>query len=158
MLSSRARRVPLVSHDSQTDRPTVVSVVTQYRILKFVALNVAETANLRKPLRDSGLGTYKNIAKASMYTPVIDVIHMLVEQSISSVPILNSQGKVLNVFEAVDVITLIKGGIYDDLNLDVGQALQKRSPVRTLWMTDVERTNSIPVLPWYLHLLPGRRT
>lgn len=34
-----------------------------------------------------------------------------------------------NVFEAVDVITLIKGGVYDDLNLSVGEALKKRSPV-----------------------------
>jgi len=36
---------------------------------------------------------------------------------------------VYNVFEAVDVITLIKGGVYDDLNLSVGEALKKRPPV-----------------------------
>jgi 5'-AMP-activated protein kinase regulatory gamma subunit len=36
---------------------------------------------------------------------------------------------VINVFEAVDVITLIKGGIYDDLNATVGEALMKRSDV-----------------------------
>jgi hypothetical protein len=36
----------------------------------------------------------------------------------------------MNVFEAVDVITLIKGGIYDDLTLNVGDALAKRSEVR----------------------------
>jgi hypothetical protein len=40
------------------------------------------------------------------------------------------QGVVLNVFEAVDVIILIKGGVYDDLNLSVGDALLKRSDVR----------------------------
>lgn len=34
-----------------------------------------------------------------------------------------------NVFEAVDVIALIKGGVYDDLSLTVGEALKKRSPV-----------------------------
>jgi hypothetical protein len=38
-------------------------------------------------------------------------------------------GTVLNVFEAVDVIALIKGGVYDDLNLTVGDALLKRSDV-----------------------------
>lgn len=38
-------------------------------------------------------------------------------------------GTVLNVFEAVDIITLIKGGIYDELNLSVGDALLKRSDV-----------------------------
>jgi 5'-AMP-activated protein kinase regulatory gamma subunit len=40
-------------------------------------------------------------------------------------------GAVINVFEAVDVITLIKGGVYDDLNLSVGEALLKRADVRS---------------------------
>ncbi|ODH13108.1 hypothetical protein ACO22_07596 [Paracoccidioides brasiliensis] len=128
MLSSRARRIPLVSYDSQTERPMVVSVITQYRILKFVAVNVSETQKLRKPLQEINLGTYDDIVTATMDTPVIDVIHKLVERSISSVPIINSEGVVYNVFEAVDVITLIKGGVYDDLNLEVGEALKKRSP------------------------------
>ncbi|RHZ55077.1 hypothetical protein CDV55_100660 [Aspergillus turcosus] len=127
MLESRARRIPLVTNDSQTDRPHVLSVLTQYRILKFVAVNVSDTQKLKKPLKEILLGTYDNIATASMDTPVIDVIHILVERSISSVPILNSEGVVYNVFEAVDVITLIKGGVYDDLSLTVGEALKKRS-------------------------------
>lgn len=38
-------------------------------------------------------------------------------------------GVVTNVFEAVDVIALIKGGVYDDLNMTVGEALLKRSDV-----------------------------
>lgn len=37
---------------------------------------------------------------------------------------------VVNVFEAVDVIALIKGGTYDGLNLSVGEAVQRRSEVR----------------------------
>jgi hypothetical protein len=41
----------------------------------------------------------------------------------------NGPGGVVNVFEAVDVISLIKGGVYDDLNLTVGEALLKRSEV-----------------------------
>ncbi|KAI9371830.1 nuclear protein SNF4 [Aspergillus egyptiacus] len=127
MLESRARRIPLVTNDSQTDRHLVLSVITQYRILKFVAVNVNDTQKLRKPLGEIRLGSYHNIATASMDTPVIDVIHILVERSISSVPIVNSEGVVYNVFEAVDVITLIKGGVYDDLSLTVGEALKKRS-------------------------------
>ena len=35
----------------------------------------------------------------------------------------------INVFESVDVISLIKGGVYDDLSLTVGEALLKRSDV-----------------------------
>ncbi|EON63988.1 hypothetical protein W97_03218 [Coniosporium apollinis CBS 100218] len=127
MLESRARRIPLVDVDDETKRNMVVSVVTQYRILKFVAVNVKELQMLKKPLKDIGLGTYDDVQTAHMDTPVMDVIHMLVKKSISSVPILDKDGILINVFEAVDVITLIKGGVYDDLNLSVGDALLKRS-------------------------------
>ena len=41
----------------------------------------------------------------------------------------NLVGVVTNVFEAVDIITLIKGNSYDELNLDVGEALKKRADV-----------------------------
>lgn len=92
MLQSRARRIPLVTNDSQTDRSHVLSVVTQYRILKFVAVNVSDTQKLKKPLGELRLGSYQDVATASMDTPVIDVIHILVERSISSVPILNTDG------------------------------------------------------------------
>ncbi|KAF7195426.1 5'-AMP-activated protein kinase subunit gamma [Pseudocercospora fuligena] len=127
MLESRARRIPLIDTDDETQREMVVSVVTQYRILKFISVNVKETQSLKKPLRDLKVGSYTNLATATMDTPVMDCIHMLVKKSISSVPILDKDGTVLNVFEAVDVITLIKGGDYDNLNLTVGKALEKRS-------------------------------
>ena len=169
MLETRARRIPLIDVDDDTKRAMIVNVVTQYRILKFVAVNVTETQLLRKPLRDLrrppspppngtngagssssasngatsggsssassgrrggvGVGTYEGLVTARMDTPVIEVIHQLVRKSISSVPILNSDDIVVNVFEAVDVITLIKGGVYDDLTLSVGEALQKRALV-----------------------------
>lgn len=95
MLESRARRMPLVDIDDETKRAMVVSVVTQYRILKFVAVNVSETQLLRKPLKHLKLGTYKNLETAKMETPVFEVIHQLVNSAISSVPILNSDGNVI---------------------------------------------------------------
>jgi 5'-AMP-activated protein kinase regulatory gamma subunit len=120
----------------------VTSVITQYRILKFVAVNVGDTQNLRKPLKDIKLGAYNHLVKCSMDSIVLDVIHWMVKHNISSVPIvtaeggrlrlllnsrtLTSAGILLNVFEAVDVIMLIKGGDYDSLQLTVGEALRKR--------------------------------
>lgn len=96
MIRSKARRIPLVDFDDETQRAMVVSVVTQYRILKFVAVNVKETVKLRKPLSQVRLGTFgevgKDLAVAKMDTPVMDVIHMLVRRSISSVPILDNHG------------------------------------------------------------------
>lgn len=130
MLQARARRIPLVDVDDETQREMIVSLVTQYRILKFVSVNVKETQNLRKALRDLNMGTYGDLATARMDTPVMDVIHQLVKRNISCVPILDKDGTLLNVFEAVDVIVLIKGGDYEKLNLSVGKALELRSDVR----------------------------
>lgn len=39
-----------------------------------------------------------------MKTTVFDVVHMFSEQGISAVPIVDDQGKVLNLYETVDVI------------------------------------------------------
>jgi hypothetical protein len=156
MLESRARRIPIVDSDDETRRTMVVSVITQYRILKFIAVNVKETQKLRKPLKELNVGTYEDLATASMDTPVMDVIHMLVKKSISSVPILDRAGTVLNVFEAVDVIALIKGGVYDDLNLTVGDALLKRSDV-SIRLFGVCTFLTITGLPGHLHLFAQRQ-
>lgn len=58
-----------------------------------------------------------------------------------------------NVFESVDVITLIKGGVYDDLSLTVGEALKKRSPVCHL-LSIIYRvyTHYLPGLPGHLYM------
>lgn len=92
MLETRARRIPLVDFDDETQREMVVSVITQYRILKFIAVNVKQLDNMRKPLRDIGLGTFKDLATAKMDTTVFDVINLLVKKNISSVPIISDEG------------------------------------------------------------------
>ncbi|ODV88766.1 hypothetical protein CANCADRAFT_128466 [Tortispora caseinolytica NRRL Y-17796] len=125
MIQSRARRIPLIDYNKNSE--VLVSVLTQYRILKFVAQNCKETRMLRVPLSVLKIGTpASQLATASMSTPVIEVIHMLVEHNISSVPIVDDAGVLLNVYEAVDILTLIKGGVYDDLELSVGEALLRR--------------------------------
>lgn len=92
-LLSRARRIPLVSYDSDTQRTMVTSVITQYRILKFIAMNVKETDMLRKPLAMIKLGTYGNIIRCTMDTTVLDVIDEMVLKNISSVPVVTTEGK-----------------------------------------------------------------
>lgn len=126
MLNSKARRIPLIDEDEKTQREIVVSVLTQYRILKFVALNCKETKMLLKPIRALNLGTPAHMSTCFMETPVMEVIHLLAEKSVSSIPIIDELGKLMNVFEAVDVLSLVKGGSYSDLDLSVGEALCKR--------------------------------
>jgi hypothetical protein len=47
LIRTHARRLPLIDKDPQTDGEVVISVLTQYRVLKFIAMNVSDS--LRKP-------------------------------------------------------------------------------------------------------------
>lgn len=40
LIRTHARRLPLIDRDPQTDGEVVISVLTQYRVLKFIAQNV----------------------------------------------------------------------------------------------------------------------
>lgn len=40
LIQTHARRLPLVDYDTETGQELVVSVLTQYRLLKFIAINV----------------------------------------------------------------------------------------------------------------------
>ncbi|KAJ2971498.1 hypothetical protein NQ176_g7656 [Zarea fungicola] len=127
MLNTRARRIPLVDVDDETGRETLISVITQYRILKFIAVNNADnTVLLKKTMRELKLGSYSNLITSTMNATVLDVIRLMVDGNISCIPILDDEGRVLNAFEAVDVIPCIKGGVYEDLGGSVGEALCKR--------------------------------
>jgi 5'-AMP-activated protein kinase, regulatory gamma subunit len=127
MLSTRARRIPLIDHDEETGRDMVLSVITQYRILKFIAVNNEHnTVLLKKTVSELKLGTYTNLATTSMNSRVLDVVQQMVRRNISSVPVVDDRNRVLNVFEAVDIIPLIQGGAYEELERSVGEALCKR--------------------------------
>jgi 5'-AMP-activated protein kinase regulatory gamma subunit len=41
LIRTHARRLPLIDKDSQTQAEVVISVLTQYRVLKFIATNVS---------------------------------------------------------------------------------------------------------------------
>lgn len=127
MINSSARRIPLIDRDEETMREIVVSVLTQYRILKFVSMNCRETRFLLQPLRDLHIGRTTDLCHARLSTPIEDVINLLIQHQISSVPILDDDNKLINVYEAVDLLLLVKGGVYADLSLTVGEALLRRS-------------------------------
>ncbi|WVO16120.1 hypothetical protein L204_103787 [Cryptococcus depauperatus] len=139
LIRTHARRLPLIDKDPQTNGEVVISVLTQYRVLKFIAMNCRDiTQYLTASVQELGIGTYVSpdpshsnkfypIATATMRTTVFDVVHMFSVQGISAVPIVDDQGKVLNLYETVDVITLVRNGAYTSLDLTIAQALKQRA-------------------------------
>jgi len=144
LIQTHARRLPLLDHDTETGQEVIVSVLTQYRMLKFIAINChKEITQLNQPLRNLRIGTfvakppgepkdgpnpYAPIATANLDTTVFNVVHMFSEKSIAAVPIIDEDGIVLNLYETVDVITLVRLGAYQSLDLKIRDALTQRSP------------------------------
>ncbi|RCI02540.1 AMP-activated serine/threonine-protein kinase regulatory subunit [Rhizopus stolonifer] len=112
LAESRVHRVPLLDKEPETGTEMIVS-------FKY-------TKALRQPLSELKIGTFDNVATASMSTPVIQVINMFVEQNISAVPIVDSNGVVLNVYETIDVMSIARSGRYKELDMSVGEAMEAR--------------------------------
>ncbi|KND00647.1 AMP-activated serine/threonine-protein kinase regulatory subunit SNF4 [Spizellomyces punctatus DAOM BR117] len=126
LLDDHLHRLPLV--DRSGDQETVVSVVTQYKILKYLAANAPAVTKLDVTLKDLGIGTFENLATATATTPLITVLNLFIERKISAVPIVDDEGNVLDVYEKYDVLMLAREGAYYDLEMPVSEALVKRSP------------------------------
>ncbi|GJJ13809.1 hypothetical protein Clacol_008066 [Clathrus columnatus] len=136
LIKTHARRLPLLDSDNQTGDEAVISVLTQYRLLKFIAINCKEITGLHLSLRKLNIGTYVTptpenryhpICWATMDTTVFDVVHMFSERGISAVPILDENGVVINLYETVDVITLVRVGAYHSLDFNISSALSQRA-------------------------------
>ncbi|KAH0838349.1 hypothetical protein J3R83DRAFT_6628 [Lanmaoa asiatica] len=145
LIQTHARRLPLLDYDTETGHEVIVSVLTQYRLLKFISINCTrEIQQLHLSLRKLKIGTYVSktlpseasdacnpywpIATATLNTPVFDVVHMFSERAISAVPIIDDDGVVVDLYETVDVITLVRLGAYQALDLTISEALTQRSP------------------------------
>ncbi|KAJ7597096.1 hypothetical protein C8J56DRAFT_1159075 [Mycena floridula] len=140
LIQTHARRLPLLDFDTDTGHEIIVSTLTQYRLLKFISINCPnEIEQLQVSLKKLRIGTYVDpsqsspehgpyypIKTASLKTKVYDVVHMFSQSEISAVPIIDDDGVVINLYETVDVITLVRLGVYQSLDLTIEEALHQR--------------------------------
>ncbi|KAK7022876.1 5'-AMP-activated protein kinase subunit gamma-2 [Halocaridina rubra] len=116
----------------------VLYIVTHKRILKFLYLyinDLPKPSMLQQPLRNLGIGTYENIETASQDTLIIEALNKFVEHRISALPIVDQQGKLVDIYAKFDVINLAAEGTYN--NLDI--TLRKANEYRNEWFEQVHK-------------------
>ncbi|KAG6902904.1 hypothetical protein C0995_010074 [Termitomyces sp. Mi166 len=131
LIQTHARRLPLLDSDTETGHEVIVSChkELQQLHLSLRKLKIGTYVHASSPENvPEGHNPYYPIATASLNTPVFDVVHMFSERSISAVPIIDEEGVVVNLYETVDVITLVRLGAYQSLDLTISEALKQRSP------------------------------
>ncbi|XP_053629238.1 uncharacterized protein SNF4Agamma isoform X3 [Cherax quadricarinatus] len=132
LIHHKIHRLPVI--DPATGN--VLYIVTHKRILKFLYLYINELPKpsiLQKPLRELEIGTYKNIETASQDTLIIEALNKFVEHRISALPIVDAEGKLVDIYAKFDVINLAAEGTYN--NLDV--TLLKANEYRNEWFEQV---------------------
>lgn len=118
-------RLPVV--DPETGN--VLYILTHKRILKFLFLYYKDLPlprNLNKPIKELQLGTYDNIATTTMSTPLIEALHAFNERRVSALPVVDDNGKVIDIYAKFDVINLAAEKTYNNLDMTIKKALEYR--------------------------------
>nr|CAB3265156.1 5'-AMP-activated protein kinase subunit gamma-1-like [Phallusia mammillata] len=108
-------------------------ILTHKRILKFLYLFVNELpkpAFMSKTLSELRIGTYTRICTVTEDTLIIEALRLFVQNRVSALPVVNSVGKVVDIYAKFDVINLAVQRSYNNLDITVKQALAHR-PLRS---------------------------
>ncbi|RXG55877.1 5'-AMP-activated protein kinase subunit gamma-2 [Armadillidium vulgare] len=118
----------------------VLYIITHKRILKFLFLYINELPKpsiMLKSLRELNIGTYNNIETARGDTLIIEALNKFVERRISALPIVDDEGKLIDIYAKFDVINLAAEGTYHNLDVTLHQANEYRNE----WFEGVLKCN-----------------
>lgn len=126
LIQNKIHRLPVIDPISGN----ALYILTHKRILKFLQLFVCEMpmpAFMRCSLEDLSVGTYSNIAFVHPDTPLITALCVFTRRRVSALPVVDHNGRVVDIYSKFDVINLAAEKTYNNLDVTVTQALRHRS-------------------------------
>ena len=114
--------------DSETGN--AIYIITHKRLLHFLHENFRGQTMpqfMMKTIKELSIGTFQNIAMIQEDTPVIVALNVFTERRVSALPIVDEQGRVVDIYAKFDVMNLAAERTYNNLDIPVKEALQHRS-------------------------------
>ncbi|KAI8866911.1 hypothetical protein GQ42DRAFT_165177 [Ramicandelaber brevisporus] len=158
-IEKSCRSITVVDRDHSTGNDALLTVLSQYTLLKFIAMNVASlgistdsSGNggklnydvLKQPLRSLGIGTYRDLRHVYGSTPVVDAISIMVRFGVSCLPVLDeSTYMVENLIDETDIATLILT-LYGEPDEPQPRIIWQRTPQEE-WLADKPHLLSMTV-------------
>jgi 5'-AMP-activated protein kinase regulatory gamma subunit len=108
----------------------ILYILTHKRLIKFVYLYIND---LPKPAfmdltpKELGIGSWDNICTIGKDTPLIDAMKTFLSKRVSALPLLDSEGRVVDIYAKFDAINLAADKTYNNLDETVFEALKHRS-------------------------------
>jgi len=125
----KVHRLPVI--DGQTGN--VLYILTHKRLLRYVYLffqyyNLPQPPVMEKSIGDLAIGSYDNIAKVEMSTPLLSALELLLTRRISALPVVNSTGHLLGLYSKCDVMNLASEKTYSQLNVNTVEHAMSNKP------------------------------
>ncbi|CAD5220497.1 unnamed protein product [Bursaphelenchus xylophilus] len=121
----------------------ILYILTHKRLIKFLFLYLNDLPRppfMDKTPKELGIGSWGEICTISKDTSLIEALKIFLEKRVSALPIVDEDGRVVDIYAKFDAINLAADKTYNDLDVTVSDALKHRSDwfegVRTCSVSD----------------------
>ncbi|KAA8540594.1 hypothetical protein F0562_024487 [Nyssa sinensis] len=130
VLQNKISTVPIVYSTEDGSSPKLLHILCLAGILKHTCRHLRHRLEylplLQQPIGSLPLGTWREVGGASgrlLLTlrpsdPLSSALNLLIEGQISSIPIVDERGALINVYSRSDITSLTKGSVYARIQLD----------------------------------------
>jgi len=142
LIGNKIHRLPVIDAHSGN----VLYVLTHKRLLRFLFLYVTHSVptlglivalfqinELPRPpymsrsIEDLGVGTFGKVETVSPETSIIEALNKFVAERVSALPVVDDDGKLVDIYAKFDVINLAAEKTYGNLDVSVRQANKSRN-------------------------------
>lgn len=126
LCESKVHRLPVMEKGSGN----ISYILTHKRLIKFLYLYIVDLPRpsfMNKSPKELGIGSWGNICTIAMDTPLIEALRTFLQKRVSALPLVDKDGKVVDIYAKFDVINLAAEKVYNNLDVTVHEALKHRS-------------------------------
>ncbi|XP_059086007.1 5'-AMP-activated protein kinase subunit gamma-2-like isoform X4 [Tigriopus californicus] len=126
LIQNKIHRLPVI--DPLTGN--VLYILTHKRLLRFLFLyihDLPKPSYFNQSIGDLDIGTYTGIEVAHNETAIIDALNKFVQKRISALPIVDTEGKLIDIYAKFDVINLAAEKTYNNLDVTLKEANEHRN-------------------------------
>jgi len=126
LIHNKIHRLPVIDQKNGN----VLYILTHKRILRFLFLyihDMPQAKYLQQSILDLKIGTYNDVEVAYEETPIIEALHKFVYKRVSALPIVDKEGRLVDIYAKFDVINLAAEKTYSNLDVTLKTANQHRN-------------------------------
>jgi len=136
LVQNKIHRLPVLDQNSGN----ILSILTHKRIVRFLFLHFSslpQSKHIQQSIFKLKVGTFSDVEVALEETSIIEALNKFEHRRVSALPIVDSQGKLVDIYTKFDVINLAAEKTYSNLDVNLRTANQHQH--RNEWFEGVHK-------------------